>query len=253
MWRRSVSSRSPSARAEQPGRAGRSRAVIASSSDATPAAAEQVGPLVEADVDVLPRRLVGRRDPLGRPAEEHRERGGADAGGDDGRSSASSSASHSRATGVPNTLPAPLITAGTPTGVERVAHQRAVTVGADEHGDVPGPHRLGGGSDAVEVAGDRPRRPTTAARRRRRRGRRRCAAAPEALLAQPVRGEPTPPSSRWTTRTRSAARVRRAAQPGLAGARRRPARCGTRCPRGRAWRRRTARRRRRRAPGRCAS
>ena len=44
--------------------------------------------------------------------------------------------------GVPNTLPAPLITAGMRDRVERVAHQRGGAVRAHEHRDVAGPHGL---------------------------------------------------------------------------------------------------------------
>ena len=55
---------------------------------------------------------------------------------DAGRSSASSSRSHSRAVSVANTLPAPLITAGTPSCVERLADQRRLAVGAHQHRQV---------------------------------------------------------------------------------------------------------------------
>ena len=60
--------------------------------------------------------------------------------GDAGRSSASSSRSHSRAAGVANTLPAPLMTAGHAGAVQRVADQQRVVVVADEHRDVARAH-----------------------------------------------------------------------------------------------------------------
>ena len=115
MWRRSVSSRSPSSRASTRA-VRRSCRVIVLEQRRDAADPEDRRPLVQADVHVLPRRVVGGRDALDRPADERAQRRGADTRvTDDGRSSASSSASHSLAIGVPNTLPAPAITAGTPT------------------------------------------------------------------------------------------------------------------------------------------
>ena len=58
---------------------------------------------------------------------------------DDGRSIASNNARHSLATGVPKTLPAPAITAGTPDGLEYVAYERPLTMSSHQHRDVAGP------------------------------------------------------------------------------------------------------------------
>ena len=196
-------------------RAGRrSCVVIASSSEATPGCA---GSPPTRGGGCRPSPTPRRR--RSRPARPTSRRTSSSAAAwtrvtDDGRSSASSSASHSSATGVPKTLPAPAITAGTPTGVERVAHERAVRggwrparrcrradgLGADLGAVGPGGDQLGAGRqqrDDVggEVAGHLARpggdtRPALAAsaRRDRRRG--------------------------ATTRTRSAAPCGRAAQPG---------------------------------------
>ena len=106
-----------------------SASVIVSVSDATPSHAQHPRPVVQPPVDAPPSRP--RRRP--RPARRVQPRNGVSAaerarGGEVGRSIASSSRSHSRAGGVPNTLPAPLMTAGTPTVVERVADQRGVAV-----------------------------------------------------------------------------------------------------------------------------
>ena len=50
---------------------------------------------------------------------------------------------------VPNTLPAPLITAGTPTASSASRIERGVAVRAHEHGDVAGPHGLAAERRAV--------------------------------------------------------------------------------------------------------
>ena len=93
-------------------------AVIVSSSDATPAAAQDPRPVVQPAVDLLPGPavvVVGGRELLGGPADERRQRGGM--GADHRRRAARApraARSQSRAGPVANTLPAPLITAGTP-------------------------------------------------------------------------------------------------------------------------------------------
>ena len=128
--------------------------VTASSSDGHATPAEQVRPLVDAGVDVLPRRVVGRGDPFGRPAEEHGERGGPHPRGrrrpferlEQGQPVAGDRRAEHAAGAVDHGRHAD--------GVEGVAHERAVAVGADEHGDVPGPHPFGAGLAPVAVAGD---------------------------------------------------------------------------------------------------
>ena len=62
--------------------------------------------------------------------------------GEVGRSSASSSRSQWRAGPVPNTLPAPLMTAGTPASSSASRISAAVRLVCDEHGDVAGPDAL---------------------------------------------------------------------------------------------------------------
>ena len=97
--------------------------------------------LVQAAVDLLPVVVVGRGHLLGGPAEERRQRGErARAGPRSGRSSASQQPQPLlRAVAVPNTLPAPLMTAGTPTSSSASRTSAACGVRAHEHGDVPGP------------------------------------------------------------------------------------------------------------------
>ena len=98
---------------------------------------------MQAPVDALPRLLVGAvatRSAL-------QPRNGVSAAVrarsvEAGRSSASSSRSQSCAAAVANTLPAPLITAGTPAPSSASRTRSRVRCGADEHGDVARAQRL---------------------------------------------------------------------------------------------------------------
>ena len=100
-------------------------------------------------MDRLPALLVRGRELLGGPAEEAGERGRVRPLGEVGRSIASSRRSHSRAGGVPKTLPAPLMTAGMSDVVESLADQRGVAIRANEHCDMAGTHALAVEGDAI--------------------------------------------------------------------------------------------------------
>ena len=154
-------------------RSGRpSASVIVSISDATPAPAQHARPAVQPRVDVLPLLLAGRGDALGAPAEERGQRGGAGARRRGRAARAPRAAAASRAPrSVPNTLPAPLMTAGTPTASSASRTSAGVAVGPHEHGDVAGRGR--------GPVGPRSRRRDDQQRRRgRRRGPSRRARAP---------------------------------------------------------------------------
>ena len=204
-WRRSVSRRSPSARAS-------TRAVSASvrvielEQGGHAAAAQHVGPLVEAHVDVLPRVVRRRRDPRRRPAEEARQRGGVDPGRVrrplDGLQQAQPlrrarrlehaavAADHGRHAD----------------RAERVAHRRGLAVGGHEDGDVAGVDAALADRRAVGCAARRSAPATTAARRCRRRRRRRCRRP--STTSRPDRAAASWRRARRrgaTTRTRSAA------------------------------------------------
>ena len=213
MWRRSVSRARRSARASR--RAGRlSLRVIDSSSAATPRRAAR-----------RPTRGAGRRRPptrrrrRWRPARPTSRRTHVRAAArtrvdDDGRSSASRSASHSVATGVRTRCP--------PRRSRPARRPRRARRGpARPGGWWPRGRRCGRAAPVrrdrriLGSAARRPRRATTAGRRCRRRGRRRSSARRIDCSAQPRCGvAATRPSSRWTTRTRSAA-GRRTVQPRL--------------------------------------
>ena len=129
-WRRSVRRRSPVGEREHAARQPLDeRDRLDQRRQPAPRAAPRAQ-RVQAAVDVLPRRR--RRPPRRRSAGPAQERASSSprvrATRRGGRSIASSSRSHSRAAGVANTLPAPLMTAGTPTALQRVADQRGVAV-----------------------------------------------------------------------------------------------------------------------------
>ena len=252
-WRRSVSRRSPSAHARiRSGR--RSPSVIVSVSDATPRRAEHRAPSRAGAGGRPPSRRRRRRRPArptsrGSRSAPPRGPGSSEAG----RSIASSRRSHSRAGPVAKTLPAPLITAGIADRVERVADQRGVAVGPDEHRR----------HAPARPAPDRPRRRVrrgaraprlrTAAGRRRRRGPRRCARGPTRWSRYPPRVSSIVGSSRHSIRTPQRRLAGRSRAGGAAGWPAAPGPCGRRFPGGRASHPRTSRRRRRSGPGRCAS
>ena len=151
----------------------------------------------------------------------------------------------------PNTLPAPLMTAGTPAASSASRTSGGGAVRAHEHGDVAGRDRRAALHGAVVGAGLDLRARRRAAGRRRPRGRARCTRARTRSVAKPCGVQldrrlvavDDPHAQRRARRPSGAAR----------GSRPRRARAGRRSPRGRAARRRTARRRRRSGPGRCAS
>ena len=145
MWRRSVSRRSPRAR-PGPGRARPSVRVIVSSSAATPRA-QHPGPIVQ-------RRWTSSQ-PRSRP------RRGARRSADQPKNGVSAAVwarrptrgapapragrSQSRADSVPNTLPAPLITAGTPAASSASRTIAAWRLVRTSTARCPGGHRLGSG------------------------------------------------------------------------------------------------------------
>ena len=151
MWRRSVSRRSPSTSpSTRPG--SRSTSVIVSDSDASPRRRSTAAQACRrrwtsshssSSADATRSAVQPRNDVI--VAARARA-------GDAGRSSASSSRSHSRAAGVANTLPAPLMTAGMSQPVERVADQQRLLVGADQHGDLARPGA--GAQQRDQVLGD---------------------------------------------------------------------------------------------------
>ena len=208
--------------------------------------AQHPRPAVQALVDLLPRGFVGRR----RPRSDDQPRNGVSAAararGDGGRAldAPPSSRSQSRAWGVPNTLPAPLMTAGTPTSssASRIERGRLVACGrARRRG------RGGCGRRRRSASG------ATAARRgpRRRRARRAARALSTWMVVAVARR-----LDRGVVAVHDAhAQRRRVGRADEAGARAEPAahRAVQRSPRARAARRRTARRRRRAGPGRCGS
>ena len=214
--------------------------------------AQHARPLVQAAVDLLPLLLAGARDPLGVPAEERRQRGGAGAGG---RARALDRLQQpqpvARGLGAEHAARA-VDDRGDLDRVERVAHERRLAVGAHEHRDVARPHRVlpehravlgpaldprAGGEQPDEVGGEVAR--DVAAR-----GVVARVAVAGRLDRRVVAVHDAHPQRRG---------MRRAEQPRRPVGAARRARSGRRSPRGRAARRRTARRRPRAAPGRCAS
>ena len=191
-----------------------------------PAQPQHPRPVVQAAVDVLPFRVARRRDPLGAPAQERGQRGGAGAQvrrrplqrleqpqpllGLDGAEHAARAVDDGGDAG----------------GVERVADPRGVAVGLHEHGHVGG-LGLAAGEQPDEVGGDVLGD----------------VLADRGQLGVAARRGPHVAAPR---RRGSAAAGRACPDP---RAPRAP--CGRRSPRARAAHRRTARRRRRSAPGRC--
>ena len=88
-------------------------------------AAQDGGPAVEAGVDVLPVGVAGGGHLVGRPAEERAQGGGAGPGRRGGALEGFEQAEPFVGHGAPNTLPAPLTTAGTP--ASRASRTRAAS------------------------------------------------------------------------------------------------------------------------------
>ena len=207
-WRRSVRRRSPSATDRtRPGSRSIKRDRLGQATPGRAAAAPPPRRAAAGGRPPTPRRRRPRRRSAVQPRNEVIVAACARTV-EAGRSSASSSRSHSRAAGVANTLPAPLMTAGTPTRVQRVADQRRVPV-------VDGPSDPGGSARRRDAArSTRPRQQPdeiggqVAARRTPARS-----SAPRSPCAVgSIAG-----SERSTTRTRSGAPVDDASRPhGLA-------------------------------------
>ena len=178
-WRRSVSRRSPSARAQHPpGQALGS--VIVSVSDATPARAARRAQRCSRRWTSSQSSSSRGRDPLGGPAEERRQRGGARPRRARSGARAPRAAAASRARGVGAEHAAGAVDDRRDADrVERVADERGVAVGAHEHRDVAG--RTRSRPSVRRPRRDARSRAGRAARRGRRRGPRRCARAPTAL------------------------------------------------------------------------
>ena len=156
-----------------PARAGPRSSVIVSSSDATPLDAQHARPAVQAARGAPPRSSSSAAATCSAvQPRKRRERGRACARAAETGARAPRAAAASRAPArCAKTLPAPLMTAGTPTSSSASRTSAAVAVGADEHGDVAGPDAARAAASAPSWrARSRSRRPRRAARRRRRRG-----------------------------------------------------------------------------------
>ena len=198
--------------------------MIVSSSDATPLVAQHRRPLVEPDVHRLPRRLVGRRHALDRPADERAQRGGADTRPDErpfdrleqrqplpGDRRAEDAARHRRSR--PARRPRRARRArGRPGGGSPRA--RAMSPGSDG--------RRADGLGAVGAAADQLGARRQQRRRCRRRGRRPPRAGPSRCSPSPLRVSAIRPSSRCDDAHPQRGGVRGVAQPGVAMRRRRP-------------------------------
>ena len=150
------------------------------------------------------------RRPRTRPAPRVQPRNGVSAaararGVEVGRSIASSSRSQSRAGGVPNTLPAPLITAGIPAASSSSRTSAALRCVRTSTATWPGATALAAPARCRRRRGARSRRRRRAARRGRRRGPWRCARAP-------TRCARSRPASARSTARRGARRGRAAAR-----------------------------------------
>ena len=190
-WRRSVSRRSPSTACEHAAGQALAERDRLESATATPRRAAPA-PSGAGGGGRLPGVLVGGGDLLGASSRGRRERRRRARGGEAGRSIASSSRSHSRAGAVPNTLPAPLMTAGTPTSSSASRTSAALRLVRTSTAMWPGRTAL---APRVAVLGaDSISRPRTAARRCRRRGRGRCARGRPAPARSPLRGQADPSS-----------------------------------------------------------